>query len=191
MKSVLLFLFAMAGNTGFAFPVLAGDTLEVPERVLFDFRREPDRERWQVEDDVVMGGRSQGDFYVDGEGNGIFSGVVSLENDGGFSSVQAYFEPIDVSAYRVAVLRVKGDGKRYQFRVESVPGERHSYIHHFQTSGEWETIEIPLADMVPMHHGNRLDLPNYPGKTMSHARFMIANGQAEAFRLEIDRVSLR
>lgn len=157
--------------------------------VLFDFEKGGSVEGWEIEDDVVMGGRSRGFFEVDGEGHGVFRGSVSLENDGGFSSLQRYFEPIDVVAYDVARIRLKGDGKRYQFRVET-GGERHSYIKHFTTSGDWEVVEIPLDEMVPMFRGEQLDLPNYPGETMNHIRFLIANGQAEDFRLVVDRIWL-
>jgi len=93
--------------------------------------------------------------------------------------------------YTSAVLRVKGDGKSYQFRVESTPGLKHNYVYEFATSGEWEIIEIPLSGMYAEHHGNRLDLPNYPGKILSHVRFLIANGQAETFELLIDRIELK
>jgi NADH dehydrogenase [ubiquinone] 1 alpha subcomplex assembly factor 1 len=45
--------------------------------------------------------------------------------------------------------------------------------------------------MYPVRRGNRLDLPDYPGKIMAQVRFMIANGRAENFRLEIASVRLQ
>jgi hypothetical protein len=77
--------------------------------IVFDFSKETDSRRWEVEDDVVMGGRSKGEFSINDEGNGVFSGVVSLENNGGFSSVQHYFETIDVSPYLTAFIQLKGE----------------------------------------------------------------------------------
>ena len=159
--------------------------------VLFQFSRFADPNAWKIRDDVVMGGRSQGSFHIDAEGKGVFSGTVSLENDGGFSSVRHDFSPIDVSAYSTAVIRLKGDGRRYQFRVASNPQERHSYVYPFETDGEWQTVEIPLAAMYPQFHGRRLELPCYPVLTMSQVRFLIANGVAESFRLEIESIRLR
>lgn len=189
-RYLLAVLGLSVGVAGMAEQLRAEDTPET-HKVLYDFSSDTSMDDWEVEDDVVMGGRSDGHLALSEEGHGVFHGVVSLENNGGFSSVQRYFEPIDVSAYSTAVLRVKGDGKRYQFRVMSHIDERASYIHHFETSGEWETVEIPLADMVPMHHGDRLDQPNYPGEQLAHIRFLIGNGEAETFRLEIDRIALR
>lgn len=146
---------------------------------------------WEVEDDVVLGGRSSGSFEISTEGHAVFSGKVSLENNGGFSSIQRDFNTINVSKYDNAYIRVKGDGKRYQFRVKSSTSERPSYIFEFDTDGAWQTIEIPLAKMAPRFRGNRLKIPNYPGQTMAHMRFLIANGTAESFELAIDKIWLK
>lgn len=160
-------------------------------KVLFDFADPAAMRGWQIEDDGVMGGVSKGTFARAPEGHAVFSGKVSLENNGGFSSVQCYFEPIDVSSYRTAILRVKGDGKAYRFIVESEKDARHYYVANFETTGEWQEIQIPLRKMYPVRRGDRLDLPDYPGKTMAQVRFMIANGRAENFRLEIASVRLQ
>ncbi|MEM9478480.1 MAG: CIA30 family protein [Verrucomicrobiota bacterium] len=146
---------------------------------------------WEIEDDSVMGGVSRGRFEVNESGNAVFSGRVSLENDGGFSSIQSYFEPIVITGYKFAEILLKGDGKQYQFRVETDRTEKHSYIHNFATSGDWETIIVPLTSMKPRFRGEDLDLPDYPAKRLGHVRFMISNGKAEEFRLEVARVVLR
>ena len=158
--------------------------------VIVDFRNGMDLSGWEVEDDVIMGGRSQGTFSINNDGHAVFSGYVSLDNDGGFSSVQHYFDPIDVSRYRSAYLRLKGDGKRYQFLVESGRNQRHYYVYDFQTSHEWQTVRVPLVDMYPVYRGDRLAIPNYSGQTMAMVRFLIGNKKPESFRLEIDRIWL-
>lgn len=159
--------------------------------IITDFKAEIGLTEWEVEDDVVMGGRSQGTFEISTAGHAIFSGKVSLENNGGFSSIQRDFDAINVSNYEKAYIRVKGDGKRYQFRVKSSTRERPSYIYEFDTDGSWQTIEIPFAEMAPRFRGNRLKMPNYPGQTMAHMRFLIANGNAESFQLTIDKIWLK
>jgi NADH dehydrogenase [ubiquinone] 1 alpha subcomplex assembly factor 1 len=160
-------------------------------KVLFHFADAAAMRGWQIEDDGVMGGVSKGTFTRNPEGHAVFSGKVSLDNNGGFSSVQCYFDPIDVSSYRTAVVRVKGDGKNYRFIVESEKDARHYYVAHLETTGEWQEIEIPLRKMYPVRRGDRLDLPDYPGKTMAQVRLMIANGRAESFQLEIGSIALR
>ena len=160
-------------------------------KMLFDFADPAAMRGWQIEDDGVMGGVSKGTFTRAPEGHAVFSGKVSLENNGGFSSVQCYFDPIDVSSYRTAIVRVKGDGKSYRFIVESEKDARHYYVASFETTGEWQDIEIPLRKMYPVRRGDRLDLPYYPGKTMAQIRFMIANSRAETFQLEIASIALK
>ena len=158
--------------------------------VIVDFQMGMNLSGWEVEDDVIMGGRSQGTFSINDDGHAVFSGYVSLDNYGGFSSVQHYFDPIDVSRYRSAYLRLKGDGKHYQFLVESERNQRHYYVYDFQTSRKWQTVRVPLADMYPVYRGDRLAIPRYSGQTMAMVRFLIGNKKPESFRLEIDRIWL-
>ena len=60
--------------------------------ILFDFNIKSDISNWKVVDDVVMGGRSNGNFELNKNGYGVFSGNVSLENNGGFSSLRYRFD---------------------------------------------------------------------------------------------------
>jgi len=167
-------------------PILAAE----PAKVLFDFADPSALRGWQVEDDGVMGGLSQGKITRDPSGYAVFSGKVSLENNGGFSSIQNNFDPIDVSPYRTAIIRLKGDGKDYRFIVEAEENARHYYVAEFSTNGAWQEIKIPLRNMYPVRRGDRLDLPDYPAETMSQVRLMIANARAESFRLEIAGIRL-
>ena len=162
-----------------------------PAKVLFDFVDPAAMRGWQVEDDAVMGGVSKGTLARDPAGHLVFRGEVSLENNGGFSSIQNNFDPIDVSKYEHAIIRLKGDGKDYRFIVEADKNARHYYLAEFATNGGWQEIKIPLRKMYPVRRGDRLDLPDYPGRTMSQVRFMIANGRAESFRLQIAKISLQ
>jgi NADH dehydrogenase [ubiquinone] 1 alpha subcomplex assembly factor 1 len=161
-----------------------------PAKVLFDFAEPAAMRGWQVEDDGVMGGVSRGNIIHDKAGHLIFRGEVSLENNGGFSSIQNNFDPIDVSKYQHAILRLKGDGKDYRFIVESDPKARHYYLTEFATGGDWQEIKIPLRKMYPVRRGDRLNIADYPAETMSQVRLMIANGRAESFQLEIASIAL-
>jgi hypothetical protein len=158
---------------------------------LFDFTPDTPARSWRIQDDVVMGGRSDGRFTITEEGHGRFYGHVSLENNGGFSSVRHYFaEPSSFADRSHFVLRVKGDGKRYQFRVQPA-GERYSYIYEFATSGEWETIEAPFGEMYAAFRGRRLDLPNYAGGAVQEMRLLIGNKKEQDFELLIDKIEVK
>lgn len=158
--------------------------------MLFDFNLECSINNWRVVDDVVMGGRSDGSFKINNASHGEFSGDVSLENNGGFSSVRYNFKTVNASDYESFKIRLKGDGKNYQFRVKSDDNQRYSYIYEFQTSGEWETISIPFKKMKPAFRGRQLNQPNYTGNQMEQVAFLIGNKKEQSFKLLVDKIEL-
>ena len=158
---------------------------------LFEFTKDSDISKWNIEDDVVMGGRSNGNFKINDDGYGEFTGTISLENNGGFSSVQYNMEPLKVDQYSKAVLRIKGDGKTYQFRIKNTTRDYASYIYEIKTTNDWMTVEVPFSEMIPQYRGRKLDLPNYQGKTMEQVRFLIGNKKEESFKLLIDKIELK
>jgi hypothetical protein len=159
--------------------------------ILFDFNSKSNISNWRIVDDVVMGGRSNGDVTINKVGNGLFHGEVSLENNGGFSMVQYRFETKDVSNYSRVLIKLKGDSKAYQFRIKSNANDSHSYISSFETTGEWQTIEVPFNTMYPAFRGRKLNIGNFTGKKMEGIAFLIGNKKAEAFELEIDSIVLK
>jgi len=161
---------------------------ESKSQEIYNFSTQSNPEDWFVVDDRVMGGRSQGRMQVTQDGHAIFEGKVSLENNGGFSSVRYRLDKMSTSGNSVFKIRVKGDKKNYQFRVKSSPSERQSYVYEFSTSDQWEVIEIPFKDMYPSFRGTILAMPNYPGQQLQECSFLISNKKNESFRLEIDRI---
>ncbi len=158
---------------------------------IFNFNKQADIQNWRIVDDVVMGGKSSGSFDLNDDGYGVFKGEVSLENNGGFSSVRHRFETIFTKDYSTCILKVKGDGKDYQFRLKSNSSDYFSYIQSFSTHGEWQEIEIPLEDMYPSFRGRRLNQPNFNGVQMEEITFLIANKKKEEFELLIDEIFLK
>jgi hypothetical protein len=157
---------------------------------LFDFNFESNIRNWKIVDDVVMGGRSDGNFKINDTGYGEFSGYVSLKNNGGFSSVRYNFNTVSSSNFKSFQLRIKGDGNPFQFRVKSSNRQRFSYIYTFNTSGDWETISIPFNKMEPAFRGYKLDQPNFDGEQMEEIAFLIGNKKEQSFKLFIDSIIL-
>ncbi|WP_298338463.1 CIA30 family protein [uncultured Algibacter sp.] len=176
MKFIILFSFYLITQT---------------PMTLFDFNSKSDISNWRTVDDVVMGGRSNGNFKINDAGYGLFYGEVSLENNGGFSMVQYHFETKKVNTFSKVCIRLKGDGKSYQFRVKTNTSDNHSYVTPFNTSGDWETIEIPFKTLSPAFRGRKLNIPNYDGSQMEMLAFLIGNKKAESFSLEIDSIILK
>lgn len=158
---------------------------------IYEFSEQSKLDNWNMINDVVMGGQSISSFSLNEHGNGLFRGKVSLENNGGFASLRYRFDKQGVQAYSSIAIRLKGDGLRYQFRVKSQKNNRHSYVYHFQTSGDWEWIEIPMSEMYPSWRGRALRMANYQGQSMEEIAFLIANNKPEEFQLEIDQIVLK
>ena len=158
---------------------------------LFDFNKSSNLKYWRIVDDVVMGGYSQGNFEINSKGHGKFSGDVSLKNNGGFSSLRYNFPTKDVSNFTTVVLRIKGDGHNYQFRVKTSSRDYASYIYEFETTTEWMTIEIPFKDMEPRFRGRKLNARNYPGQQLEEIAFLIGNKKEQSFELLLDKISLK
>lgn len=163
-------------------------TMEIT--LLYNFNKNTNPNDWRIIDDVVMGGNSSGNFKIDNEGNGVFFGAVSLENNGGFSSVRHQLKKTDIQSYNKVKIRLKGDGKTYQFRIKESSDTYYSYITSFKTSGDWETITLNLKDFYPSFRGRNLNLPNFSGEYIQEMVFLIGNKKNESFQLILDDISL-
>lgn len=147
------------------------------------------QESWNIVDDVVMGGRSDGHFE-DTETFGHFYGKVSLENNGGFSSARWPIASLNVMEYKHIVLKVKGDGKRYQLRLKSSIRDPHAYIQYLTIPEDWVEIRLPLKDFYPSFRGRKLSMPNFPQKNLEELGVLIANKKAESFSIKIKKIWL-
>ena len=164
--------------------------LFINSQLIFDFNHNANITDWKIVDDVVMGGRSNGQFKIDSDGNGIFSGDVSVENNGGFSSVRYQFEKINTTKESKVIIRLKGDGKEYQFRIKNNRNTYYSYITNFKTSGDWENIIINLKDLYPSFRGQTMNIPNFTGNSLEEIVFLIGNKKNESFTLVLDRIDI-
>ncbi|KQC33787.1 hypothetical protein AAU57_10935 [Nonlabens sp. YIK11] len=159
--------------------------------MIYDFNNENGLGDWRIEDDRVMGGISQGKVELTEDGHARFYGNVTVESNGGFSSVQNNSLDIKVTPDQIAKIKVKGDGNTYQFRIQHSNNARESYIKEFETTGEWQTIEIKLNEMKPTYRGRNLNMPNFNHDQIKHARFLIATKKVDQkFELLIDCIEL-
>ena len=159
-------------------------------QLIFDFSRDTDISVWKVVDDVVMGGKSSGKFSINNEGNAVFYGNVSLENNGGFSSVRHQFLKKKINSSTKIKIRLKGDGNAYQLRIKKNQSDYYSYVATFQTNNNWEIIEVNLSEMQPKFRGKSLSLPNFSENSFEEIAFLIGNKKAQDFCLEIDKIYL-
>ncbi|XP_047315296.1 protein HIGH CHLOROPHYLL FLUORESCENCE PHENOTYPE 173, chloroplastic [Impatiens glandulifera] len=115
---------------------------------------------WGALDDVVMGGVSESTFQIDPMGSenggpsGLFKGVVSTTNNGGFTSIRTknFSVAEDLSAYDGLELRLKGDGRRYKLIVRtSRDWDTIGYTAGFNTvEGQWQSVHVPFSSLKPI-----------------------------------------
>ncbi|MHC4831495.1 MAG: CIA30 family protein [Planctomycetota bacterium] len=160
--------------------------------IVIDFADPSEAERWQAVDDVVMGGQSSSRLLRTTEGTALFTGELSLENNGGFASVRTAGERCSLADATSVILRVRGDGKSYRLRCRvATPRGEISYQSTFPTrSGEWLNVELPLADFEPRWRGRLIT--GAPARDPAAVRgfgLMIGDKQDGSFRLELQSLA--
>ncbi|QNL23021.1 CIA30 family protein [Hyphobacterium sp. CCMP332] len=156
--------------------------------LIIDFNLNTDLSKWNIVNDVVMGGQSRSQIELTEDGHARFSGHVSLENNGGFASVRYRFDPLSIEGKKFVKILCKGDGSKFQFRLKRSSNEEHSYKSEFKTSSKWETIKIRLNSMEPTYRGRKPDLPNYEADNLEEISILIANAKEQDFEILIDKI---
>ena len=157
-------------------------------KTLFDFQTATNHPAWQIGNDDVMGGVSTSRFQRLTNGGAVFSGVVSLENNGGFASVRSQPVRADLTGCDSFLLRIRGDGRCYKFSARTEAGiDTPLYQLAFTTKrGEWEEHRLAFSDFVPTFRGRVLtDVPPLNPARVNSVGFLISDKQAGPFRLEI------
>ncbi len=158
------------------------------EFVLEDFSSDKKLE-WQIINDGVMGGLSEGRFKINPDQTADFWGNVSLENNGGFASVRALLNEPASGNFGKIVLRVKGDGKTYSFRIRTDANfDGVAYACNFTTKrDEWTEHEFSPTDFTPTFRGSILQNTTPLNETqIRQIGFLISEKQAGSFSLIID-----
>ena len=142
---------------------------------------------WYVVNDNVMGGRSDGDFKIE-QRELYFAGRTNTDG-GGFSSIRTNPVKLDLTEYAGIRLRVKGDGRRYTWRLATGArwrGQPISYWADFDTDdGTWRTVDIPFARFVPRYRGTRLDGPELDRAAITGMGLMIYDKRDGPFELRL------
>lgn len=162
-------------------------------RTLVTFDDSPTEPRWVAVNDEVMGGRSTGAPTIAG-GRLEFSGALSLANNGGFASVRSVGVGFDLSDATAVVLRVRGDGRRYQLRLATdatYRGVAVSFGAGFDTkAGQWMVVRLPLDSLEATVRGSRLQGPPMDSAKVRELGLLIADKREGAFALSVDWIAV-
>lgn len=147
--------------------------------------------RWQTVNDGVMGGRSKGDSSRTRNGTLLFAGEISLENNGGFSSIRTRPQDLRLGEYDGLEIRVRGDGRTYKLSLRtSDTSSWVAYWADFETvKDEWTTVRVPFSKWTPTTFGRKLAGPALNPASVNSVGFMLYDKKAGPFSLEVDSIA--
>lgn len=156
---------------------------------LLDFSATSLAPEWYAVNDGVMGGESCGGPAIQ-DGQLIFSGHISLANNGGFSSVKSRGQQFDLNDFQALRLRVRGDGRTYQLRLYANARYGHlpiAYTAEFPTqAGEWTEPVIAIAQLSPRFRGRALSGPPLDTEHIEAMGLLLGDKHAGAFELRVE-----
>jgi monofunctional biosynthetic peptidoglycan transglycosylase len=167
---------------------------QAPEVPLFAFASPDTAAEWQVVNDGVMGGVSDGRFRITERQTLEFSGTLSLENNGGFASVRSRPRTLGLQTGGTLVVRMRGDGREYQLNLYSSGRMRaFSYRAPLQTrSGEWIEVAVPLDRFEATSFGRVLrGAGPVDPRSVTSIGFLLAEKTPGPFALEVEWIKVR
>ncbi|MFL7034977.1 CIA30 family protein [Vibrio lentus] len=159
---------------------------------MIDFTQPQEYQNWAATNDNVMGGISTGGFIYD-DGISQFRGELSLENNGGFSSINRSVESINSDVDSIE-LKFVGDGRTYQLRFTTwIDGNRTNYKHNFETiKGEQLKKVFQLNDFKAVFRGQSLSgAPRLEAQDIKQIGFLIADKQHRTFELNLIQIQFK
>lgn len=178
-------------SLGFACFALACQTVYGAKNSVVEFDpKETKNLGWSVVNDGVMGGLSEGRLAVTDDGVLKFSSNLSLENNGGFSSLRTDRVKLDLGHAEGLLARVKGDGRTYQMRFETdarYRGMEISFMAEFPTEKDkWIEVRIPFDRFEGSFRGMKLEKEKFDPAKISRLGLLLGDQKEGPFELQID-----
>jgi uncharacterized surface protein with fasciclin (FAS1) repeats len=160
------------------------------DQVIFDFANVR-KNSWPSVNDNVMGGISEGRSRITEAGTALFLGALSLENNGGFSTIRSSAEDLELAGWDGLILRVRGDGRSYNFSALTNDSRRelHYWEHAFDTEAdEWIEVKVPFDALS--HRVMGWTIPDGPidPATIRSLAFGVSDKNTAPFALEVDSI---
>ena len=157
---------------------------------LLDTNGKTSKIKWNIVNDTVMGGRSSSRWSKNSSALS-FEGFLSLENNGGFASVRHDLDNINLSNTDGIFIKVKGDGRKYQFRIRSQASRWANYSQEFKTKKDTvQSFFLPYKDFKPSWRGRSVrNVPTLTGKDVRGIGFLLGDKVQGKFKLDILNIS--
>ncbi len=161
-----------------------------------DFGLNKGGQDWYVVNDDVMGGRSSSSIKLTPTSM-VFSGTVSLENNGGFASVRSARKNLDLSGYKSLTIRFRSTTPERKFSLRLNTNDvyyRPSYNSYFQAlTIDWQEASFDLTDfnktIMGRHTGEKMTVEAL--QNVLRIGIMLNDKKQGVFHLEVDAITLQ
>ena len=160
------------------------------DKALASFATDDAVKAWDSVNDGVMGGISKGGASRTEEGTLLFSGELSLANNGGFSSVRTKPSSLGLTNDSAIVVKARGDGRTYSIELR-VAGQTRASSYRASlptTAGQWQETRISVSEFKPQAYGRALPFEAVNPAKVDSIGFTLADKKAGPFSLEIESV---
>ena len=150
-------------------------------------------DKWRIVNDGVMGGLSSSRAIVNDDSTIIFSGNVSLENNGGFASLRSPVKDYNFEKFSGIEIKIKGDGKLYSISMkETTYFNGYFYTSSFETKkDEWNVVHISFNQFKIYYYGKETSSnKKIPLNNIKEISLLIGDKQSGSFTTEIDYMKL-
>ena len=137
--------------------------------------------RWKIVNDTVMGGQSSSDIRNNLSGHLLFSGSVSVANNGGFCMIKKVL--IKPTSNTVKICR-----KKYQVRLKKKLSDKESYVTSISTNGKLQYFDLKINSFQSQFRGQKLDMQPLQYQPIEEIGFLIGNQVAETFEISILKI---
>lgn len=176
-------IFAMA-------TLLCHQSVFAAEKTVASFGSDEVLKSWMSVNDGVMGGVSKGGFKRSEQGTLIFSGDLSLANNGGFASIRMKQAELGLAGMSELVVKAKGDGRTYwvEMRFADQMGATSYRANLPTTAGEWKETRVPFEDFKLQAFGRDLPFKAINPSSIASVGFTLADKKEGPFALEVEYV---
>lgn len=196
-RNICLCLLIMVMSTVAAYKAIAkneSNSLNLGEICVMkiDFSSPDSVSPWQIVNDGVMGGLSQGTRFAE-EGHMVFRGIINT-NGGGFSSLRRRIAPSDLTNTAGLTMKVRSDGREYKMTFRTSERWRGRYVS-YQASipstahDKWAEVVVPFTDMRTSIFGRTVRAAPFDPSDVREMGVILADGVDGPFKLDVKSVS--
>ena len=130
-------------------------SIVLSNQFMIDFTNKEKVGDWYIVNDGVMGGLSKGNASIGKDGL-LFYGTVSLDNNGGFTSLRSPYSNFSLGQYTSVEIKYRSKGVRQAFQMEV---DRRFYLPNYkiplQNTEDWTIVRVQLEEVQQYRMGSK------------------------------------